>query len=43
MTPALVQQFVNGLTVGSLHALMAPGLTMVYGVLRAVRDAYPGA
>ena len=36
MTATLVQQLINGLTVGSLYALMALGLTMVYGVLRVL-------
>ncbi len=38
----LVQQLVNGLTVGSLYALMALGLTMVYGVLRVLHIAHAG-
>ena len=33
-------QVVNGLTVGSLYALMALGLTMVYGVLRVLHIAH---
>lgn len=36
----LLQQLVNGLTVGSLYALMALGLTMVYGVLRVLHIAH---
>ncbi len=36
----LLQQVVNGLTVGSLYALMALGLTMVYGVLRVLHIAH---
>lgn len=36
----VVQQLVNGLTVGSLYALMALGLTMVYGVLRVLHIAH---
>jgi len=36
----LAQQLVNGLTVGSLYALMALGLTMVYGVLRVLHIAH---
>jgi branched-chain amino acid transport system permease protein len=36
----IVQQLVNGLTVGSLYALMALGLTMVYGVLRVLHIAH---
>ncbi len=38
----LAQQVVNGLTVGSLYALMALGLTMVYGVLRVLHIAHAG-
>ncbi len=37
---ALIQQLVNGLTVGSLYALMALGLTLVYGVLRILHIAH---
>jgi len=36
----LLQQLVNGLTIGSLYALMALGLTMVYGVLRVLHIAH---
>ena len=36
----IVQQLVNGLTIGSLYALMALGLTMVYGVLRVLHVAH---
>jgi branched-chain amino acid transport system permease protein len=36
------QQLVNGLTVGSLYALMALGLTMVYGVMRVLHIAHAG-
>ncbi len=38
----LAQQLVNGLTVGSLYALMALGLTMVYGVMRVLHIAHAG-
>ncbi len=38
----LAQQLINGLTVGSLYALMALGLTMVYGVLRVLHIAHAG-
>lgn len=38
----VAQQLVNGLTVGSLYALMALGLTMVYGVLRVLHVAHAG-
>lgn len=36
----IAQQVLNGLTVGSLYALMALGLTMVYGVLRVLHIAH---
>ncbi len=35
-----VDQFVNGLTIGSLYALIALGYTMVYGVLRMINFAH---
>jgi branched-chain amino acid transport system permease protein len=38
----LIQQVINGLTVGSLYALMALGLTMVYGVMRVLHIAHAG-
>lgn len=34
------QQLVNGLTVGSLYALIALGYTMVYGILRIINFAH---
>lgn len=37
---ALVQQFANGLTLGSLYALVAIGYTMVYGILRLINFAH---
>lgn len=36
----IAQQLVNGLTVGALYALMALGLTLVYGVLRVLHIAH---
>jgi len=33
-------QFVNGLTTGSLYALIALGYTMVYGVLKMINFAH---
>ncbi|MGH7334320.1 MAG: branched-chain amino acid ABC transporter permease [Candidatus Rokuibacteriota bacterium] len=39
---SLAQQIINGLTVGSLYALMALGLTMVYGVMRVLHIAHAG-
>lgn len=35
-----VQQFVNGLTLGAIYALIALGYTMVYGVLRLINFAH---
>src|SRR6266702_5778834 len=42
MWTTLAQQLINGLTVGSLYALMALGLTMVYGVMRVLHIAHAG-
>lgn len=36
----LTQQLLNGLTIGTLYALVALGLTMVYGVLRILHFAH---
>src|SRR3989440_5543879 len=36
----LIQQLINGLSVGSLYALIALGYTMVYGVLRLINFAH---
>jgi branched-chain amino acid transport system permease protein len=38
-TSYLAQQLVNGLNLGSFYALMALGLTMVYGLLRLINFA----
>ena len=35
-----LQQIVNGLTIGSLYALVALGYTMVYGVMRLINFAH---
>ena len=35
-----MQQFINGLTQGSIYALIALGYTMVYGVLRLINFAH---
>jgi branched-chain amino acid transport system permease protein len=37
---AFVQQFVNGLTLGSMYALIALGYTMVYGILKLLNFAH---
>ncbi len=36
----IVQQLINGLTLGSLYALIALGYTMVYGVVRLINFAH---
>ncbi len=36
----ILQQFINGLTVGSMYALIALGYTMVYGVLMLLNFAH---
>jgi branched-chain amino acid transport system permease protein len=36
----LVQQLINGLTIGSIYALIALGYTMVYGILRLINFAH---
>jgi branched-subunit amino acid ABC-type transport system permease component len=35
-----IQQFFNGITLGSLYALIAIGYTMVYGILRFINFAH---
>lgn len=36
----IIQQFINGLSLGSIYALIALGYTMVYGVLRFINFAH---
>ncbi len=36
----LVQHFINGLTLGSIYALIALGYTMVYGILKFINFAH---
>ena len=36
----LLQQFANGISLGSLYALLAIGYTMVYGILRLINFAH---
>jgi branched-chain amino acid transport system permease protein len=36
----LIQHFINGLTLGSIYALIALGYTMVYGVLKFINFAH---
>ncbi len=41
MTLSLIlQQFINGISLGSLYALIAIGYTMVYGILRLINFAH---
>ena len=40
MTDYVIQQFVNALSAGSLYALMAVGLAMVFGILRLINFAH---
>lgn len=40
MLGTVLQQFVNGMTVGGIYALIALGYTMVYGVLRLINFAH---
>lgn len=35
-----IQQFINGVNLGSVYALVAIGLTMVYGILRLINFAH---
>src|SRR3979411_1742614 len=36
----LLQQIINGLTVGAIYALIALGYTMVYGILKLINFAH---
>ncbi len=36
----LIQQFINGLSLGSIYALIALGYTMIYGILRFINFAH---
>src|SRR5438046_6503757 len=38
----LLQQILNALTVGSIYAMIAIGLAMIYGVLRVLHVAHAG-
>jgi branched-chain amino acid transport system permease protein len=42
MLAYIAQQMVNGLVLGSIYALLALGLTVVYGILRLVNFAHGG-
>ncbi|MDY0179197.1 MAG: branched-chain amino acid ABC transporter permease, partial [Synergistaceae bacterium] len=37
-----IEHLINGLAVGSIYALMALGLAMVYGILRILHVAHAG-
>src|SRR5699024_12295973 len=36
----IIQQFINGLFLGSVYALMALGYTMVYGIINLINFAH---
>ncbi len=38
----LLQQLINGLTIGGIYALIAIGLALVYGILRIIHVAHAG-
>ncbi len=38
----LLQQIINGLTIGGIYALIAMGLAMIYGILRIIHVAHAG-
>jgi len=40
MSDYLIQQIINGLTLGSLYALVAIGFSMIYGIVRLVNFAH---
>lgn len=40
MVDYYIQQFVNGLSVGSIYALIALGYTMVYGIIKLINFAH---
>ncbi|HFQ15698.1 MAG TPA: branched-chain amino acid ABC transporter permease [Rhodobacteraceae bacterium] len=40
MSQYIVQQIVNGLTLGSLYALVASGFAMIYGIVRLINFAH---
>ncbi|MBR0494921.1 MAG: branched-chain amino acid ABC transporter permease, partial [Treponema sp.] len=39
-TSIFIQQFVNGLSLGSIYALIALGYTMVYGIVKLINFAH---
>src|SRR5436305_14051428 len=38
--PILLQQIINGLSLGSMYALLALGFTLVYGILELINFAH---
>src|SRR5260370_37486032 len=40
MTELLIEQIINGIVAGSVYALVAAGMTMIFGVLRAINFAH---
>lgn len=36
----IIQQLVNGISLGSIYALIAPGYTMVYGIVKLINFAH---
>ena len=36
----LIQQIINGISLGSIYALIALGYTMVYGIIRLINFAH---
>src|SRR5438552_291930 len=40
MSDLIVDQIINGIITGSMYALVAAGMTMIFGVLRAINFAH---
>ena len=40
MLSAIFEQIVNGIVTGSVYAIVAVGMTMIFGVLRAINFAH---
>ena len=40
MLEQLIQQLINGLSLGSIYALIALGYTMVYGIIKLINFAH---
>ena len=38
--PVLLQQVINGLSLGAMYALLALGFTLVYGILELINFAH---